>query len=122
MATPALSGNLPSEPLVPPLPGPGSVSLLVGEIDASFVKRFREQIHTLGVLWLIQSGIGISLLFWPADFLARFLAEPVQMYMWLFVGVGVARVAMGAYALEKKPGAIKVGLAVTLSSELNHGK
>ena len=103
------------------VPNPGGIQLPVGDIDAAFIKRFREQVHALGAVWIFLGCLGVGVLLLPSGIQASIFAEPVPLYLALCVGMGVARIALGTYCLEKQPWALKAGLVssyVTLALDI----
>ena len=89
--------------------GPTSddIQLPVGEIDAGFIKRFREQVHALGVVWIVLGSFEAVPLFLPTNVLAVGAIDP----QWVTIDavLGLAWIALGAYSLEKNLWALKLG-------------
>jgi hypothetical protein len=90
------------EPSLPPLPLPGAGDLVM-------VKKFRDQIHALGALWLVIGGVGTAtgvVLLVPSggqDLLPGSV----------LIAMGTLWLAVGLFSLSKQMWAVYTGMVLS---------
>lgn len=93
---------------VPPLAPQGAVELVM-------VKKFRDQIHALGAVWLLIGGLMIAV--GVASFLGAFDGAADDRFMGpVLIGFGAFWLTIGVFALLKQMWAVYVGLALSYLS------
>jgi hypothetical protein len=90
-------------------------------VDRKMIRKFREQIHALGALWIIigslAGGIAIIALQGSPDYAARIGSEQ-QVVLFLIAGMGLVWFVLGVLTCLKHMWAVYVALVLSYLSLL----
>jgi hypothetical protein len=88
---------------------------LTGEIDAGVIKKFREQLHAVGGVWILMGCViaAAGVYFSSSTQSAGVSWASLPLSVALFVGLGGTLVTLGVFACLKKRWAITAGLIVS---------